>query len=173
MGFFKNHPKRSAVLVLIFVTLPSQIDAYWGLYEKFKGVSMPSLNLGFWIWLLPVIGVVLAIIIIRQGRQVTDNLQGTKQPLPNLQRERDELLNGSQQNDVIVIKPQLVMRIQEVGFGASGDSGYPLLNSDKDKARWIRLGLSFEWIGDVFIETLELVISGKERLRPITGGNSI
>ena len=38
-----------------------------------------NLNLGFWIWLLPVIGGVLAIIIIRQGRQVADNSQGTKQ----------------------------------------------------------------------------------------------
>ena len=63
-------------------------------------------------------------------------------------------------NGVVVIKPQLVIRILDVEFGLSGDSGYPLLNSDK--ARWIRLSLSFEWTGDVFIETLELVVSGKE-----------
>ncbi len=80
-----------------------------------------------------------------------------------VEKERDGLkgqLSIIPTNGVVVIKPQLVIRILDVEFGLSGDSGYPLLNSDK--ARWIRLSLSFEWTGDVFIETLELVVSGKE-----------
>ena len=80
MGFFKSHPKLSALLVFISITIPNQIDTCWSLYEKFKGVSMPSLNLGSWIWLLPVIGGVFAIIIIRQGHQKKETGEAGKKP---------------------------------------------------------------------------------------------
>ena len=72
-----------------------------------------------------------------------------------------ESLSVTQRNGVTVLKqsPQLIIGIHEVNFGVSGDSGYPLLNSGKDKAKWLRLGIVFE--GNVHIETLELVISGK------------
>lgn len=40
---------------------------------------MPSLNLGVGIWLLPVVGLLLAIIIIWQGRKNTGTSKGEKQ----------------------------------------------------------------------------------------------
>jgi hypothetical protein len=67
MDIFKRHPVFWAFIVFILFTIPSSIDTYWDLYQKIRDVSMPSLNLGFWIWLLPSIGLVIAIIIILEG----------------------------------------------------------------------------------------------------------
>ena len=81
-------------------------------------------------------------------------------------KERDELqtqLNNTDGKGVIVLKPTLSIDIQEIEFGISGDpnyDGFPPINAGKRKARWLRIYLYFE--GNVFIETLGLVISGKE-----------
>ncbi|OGO20713.1 MAG: hypothetical protein A2Z15_06345 [Chloroflexi bacterium RBG_16_50_11] len=69
MGFFKRHRIISAIIVFVIITLPSAINAYWSLYEKIKNVTMPSFDLGIGIWLLPLVGAVLAIIIIGQGQR--------------------------------------------------------------------------------------------------------
>ena len=82
-----------------------------------------------------------------------------------IRKKRDELqaqLNIVPQNGVIVLKdpPHLIFEIHTVDFCISGESGYPLLLSEEDKAKWLRLGIVFD--GNLRIETLELVISGKE-----------
>lgn len=96
MGFFKRHPKLSAAIVLFLTTVPAQIDTYWSLYERFKGVSMPPLNLGLWQWLLPVIGLVLALVIVWQGRQATTSTD-------NLARVVVSILKGIHKRDIKLI----------------------------------------------------------------------
>ena len=65
-------------------------------------------------------------------------------------------------NGVIVPEKRLIIEVQDSDFGVSGDQGYPLLDSGKGKARWLRLGITFDSEGSgAYIETLELVISGK------------
>lgn len=110
---------------------------------------VPTTNVTLWI----IIGTIGGIVLIRLLLAPYWIYKGIK-------KERDELLNVPQKNGVIVLKQpsKLIIEVQDIAFGASGNTGYPLLNSDK--ARWIRLGLSFA--GNVFIETLEIVISGKE-----------
>lgn len=76
----------------------------------------------------------------------------------------NELLNATQENDVVVLKqpPELFIEINNVEFGLSGNSkyqGFPQINSQIHETRWIRLGINFK--GNVFVETLELIISGK------------
>lgn len=78
----------------------------------------------------------------------------------NLERERNGLPNIGSKNGVVVLAPALFIEIVENEFGLTGDSGFPGLNSGETVARWIRLGVRLE--GKVFVETLELVISGKE-----------
>lgn len=69
MSWFKRHPILSAIIPFIILTLPSAINAYWDLYEKFSGVTMPSLNLGIAIWILPLIGLAFTVLIIWQVRK--------------------------------------------------------------------------------------------------------
>ncbi|MFC1940844.1 hypothetical protein ACFLWL_00295 [Chloroflexota bacterium] len=109
------------------------------------------MNIDWW-WLpLIVLGAIFAIRLLLTPYWIYKKIE----------KERDDLLDVTQKNGVIVLKqpPQLAIGIHSIDFGVSGDSGYPLLHSDKDKAKWLRLGIVFE--GNVRIETLELVISGK------------
>lgn len=80
----------------------------------------------------------------------------------NIEKERNELLDATSQNGAVVVKqpPQLIIGIHDIEFGLSGDSGYPPSDSNAHKARWLRLGIAFK--GNVRIETLGLVISGKD-----------
>jgi len=97
MRFLKKYRIISAIIVFVLLTLPSAVDAYWSLYEKFREVSMPSLNLGVGIWLLPVAGLVLATIIIWQGRKNNGTSKEDKQDinnnLPLLEDIKSDLLN--------------------------------------------------------------------------------
>jgi hypothetical protein len=76
MGFFKKHSRLAAFIVVALLTLPSAIDAFLNLYGRFEEVPMPSLDLGLGKWLLPLIGIVLAIVIIWQGRRTATSQQG-------------------------------------------------------------------------------------------------
>jgi hypothetical protein len=82
--------------------------------------------------------------------------------IKELQDMGSEAQHSGQTNGITVIThpPRLVIEICEVNFGLSGDSGYPPQNHNEHKAKWIRLGMVFD--GNVHIETLELVISGKQ-----------
>jgi hypothetical protein len=80
-------------------------------------------------------------------------------------KERDQLKakgNNTSSNGIVVLRQpsELFITIANSNFGLSGDSGYPLVAANGIKSRWIRLGIVFE--GNVYIETLELVISGKQ-----------
>lgn len=82
-----------------------------------------------------------------------------------LRLERDQLkarLNDTPSNGVVVLRepPKMTIYIDNYDFGLSGDNGYPLVDALESKSRWIRLGIVFD--GNVFLETLELVISGKK-----------
>lgn len=69
MDILKRHPIRYSIIVFVLFTLPSGINAYLSLYERFAGVPVQLLDLGFGVWLLPLIGGVLAGLIIWQGRR--------------------------------------------------------------------------------------------------------
>jgi len=80
-------------------------------------------------------------------------------------KERDQLkakYNNISSNSVVVLRqsPQVFITIVDYDFGLSGASGYPHIDDNGTKSRWIRLGMTFE--GNVFLETLELVISGNK-----------
>jgi hypothetical protein len=81
MSWFKKHPILSAVIIFIVLTLPSAIDVYWDLYQKFKGVPMPSLNLGVAIWVLPLVGLIFVAITIWQVRTSNKTAQDSKNAL--------------------------------------------------------------------------------------------
>jgi len=68
MSWLKRHAVLSAAVIFVVLTIPSAINTYWDLYEKFKGVPMPSLNLGAAIWVLPVIALIFFVIIVWQVR---------------------------------------------------------------------------------------------------------
>jgi hypothetical protein len=86
MNIFKRHPIISGIIVFVLFTLPSAINAYLSLYERFTGISVPPLNLGFGVWLLPSIGGVLGILIIWQGRRANkpSELEDIKTALVNI-----------------------------------------------------------------------------------------
>jgi len=75
MDIFKHHPLVFAIITFFLVTLPSIIDTYWDLYQKITGASVSPLNLGFWIWLLPLIGAILAVLVywrLQQAKLLDD-----------------------------------------------------------------------------------------------------
>ncbi len=104
-------------------------------------------------WQIP-LGVFSSVIVIRL-------LLAPYWMYKRLEKERDELLNVTRENGVIVIKhpPQLEIRICDTLFGVSGGNGFPPCDSSDQPARWLRLGLDIEL--NVPIETLGLVISRK------------
>jgi hypothetical protein len=79
-----------------------------------------------------------------------------------LKKEAGVRAESSASNGVVVLKepPMLFIKIQDVDFALSGDSGFPRQDSSGHKAKWIRLGMLFK--SNVYVETLELVISGKQ-----------
>jgi len=81
MSWFKRHPILSAVIIFILLTLPSAINTYWDLYEKFRGVPMPSLDLGAAIWVLPLVGLIFVVITIWQVRASSKALQNKENAL--------------------------------------------------------------------------------------------
>jgi len=112
-----------------------------------------DLTVPIWVW----IGILLLSLFIAQ-----------LMTFHKVRVRRDKLqsqLDFVPQNGVKVLKqpPTLYININDIAFGLSGNpnyQGYPPPNAREQKTRWIRLGILFE--GNVFIETLELVISGKE-----------
>ncbi|MDP3878993.1 MAG: hypothetical protein Q8Q07_01640 [Dehalococcoidales bacterium] len=68
MEFVRKHPLLFTIIALVFVTIPGAIDAWWSLLEKLRGVNMPSLDLGLFYWMFPLLGLILFIIVIWQIR---------------------------------------------------------------------------------------------------------
>jgi hypothetical protein len=68
MKKIKQHPLLFAILGFIFLTIPSAIDAYWSLSEKLSEADMPSLNLGIFSWLFPLIGIMLFVLVLWQNK---------------------------------------------------------------------------------------------------------
>ena len=91
MEIFKRHPIRFSIIVFVLFTLPSGINAYFSLYERFTGVNVPGLDLGFWVWLLPSIGGVLAGLIIWQWRR--GNRLSELQDIKKLEEIKTDLVN--------------------------------------------------------------------------------
>jgi len=92
-----------------------------------------------------------------------DQRDEAKEQLDQANKKQSGLLpNVTQKNGVIVPEKRLIIEVHDSDFGVSGDQGYPLLDSGKGKARWLRLGITFHSEGSgAYIETLELVISGR------------
>lgn len=78
MDFLKRYRVLLGIIVFLLFTVPAAIDMYWDLYEKIKGTHVSHINFGWWVYLLPIIGLILAIVIIWQGRSskssVTDKV---------------------------------------------------------------------------------------------------
>ncbi|MFC1929504.1 hypothetical protein ACFLW6_01355 [Chloroflexota bacterium] len=81
MGIIKRHPILFALLGFFFVTLPSAVEAYWSLAEKVRGVEMPNLSITWLNWFLPIVGFLLLLFVIFQGRRKGDQV-GNDSPKP-------------------------------------------------------------------------------------------
>lgn len=122
----------------------------YGIGKLFKLETIMNID---WWWLpFIVLGVIFAVRLLLAPYWLYKKIE----------RERNELLNVTSKNGVIVVKqpPKLVIRIDEPLFGVSGDNGFPPCDFSGQKARWLRLSIAFR--GNVYIETLGLSISGKK-----------
>lgn len=130
MDIFKRHPLAFAIIVFLLVTLPDIIDTYLGLYETVTGVSMPPLNLGFWIWLLPLIGAILAVLVYWRLHQAK-LLDDIKKDLVNMNViERNTATKIASQ---INLPPTTVLQIGKDHERLAGDFLGTVINIILDK----------------------------------------
>ncbi len=149
----------ASVLKLAFWHAPDRADTVsgfggailYGVGKLFKVETIVNID---WWWLpLFILGIIYAIRLLLSPYWMYRKVEG----------QRDELLGATSKNGIVVLNPpppSVRIMIGDIEFGLSGDSGYPQLKSGEPKARWVRLSLTLQY--NVLIETLELIISGKE-----------
>ena len=106
MGIFKRHPLLFAFLAFVFISLPSAIDAYWSLSEKFRDVDMPSLNLGILTWLLPILGIALFGFVFWQVRKAPKQVCDTGRE--HLGGVLISMINADKAESSLIVEPKRV-----------------------------------------------------------------